>query len=89
MQQGAVRCGQVAAKDWLGGGLSDGNRHSSENLPILLAGGGAGTLAGGRHVRCPDPTPMSNLHVTLMDKLGVPVEHFGTSTGAIAGLSAV
>ena len=64
-----------------GGGLSDGNRHSSENLPILVIGGGAGRLRGGRHVRCPDPTPMSNLHVTLLDKLGVPVERFGTSTG--------
>ena len=64
-----------------GGGLSDGNRHSSENLPILVMGGGAGRLRGGRHVRCPDPTPMSNLHVTLLDKLGMPVERFGTSTG--------
>ena len=64
-----------------GGGLSDGNRHSSENLPILVIGGGAGRLRGGRHVRCPDPTPMSNLHVTLLDTLGVPVERFGTSTG--------
>ena len=72
-----------------GGGLSDGNRHSSENLPVLLAGGGAGALDGGRHVRCPDPTPMSNLHVTLMDKLGVPVDRFGTSDGEIAALSAV
>ena len=72
-----------------GGGLSDGNRHSSENLPILLAGGGAGAFDGGRHVRCPDPTPMSNLHVTLMDKLGVPVEQFGTSNGEIGELSAV
>ena len=72
-----------------GGGLSDGNRHSSENLPVLLAGGGAGALDGGRHVRCPDPTPMSNLHVTLMDKLGVPVERFGTSDGEIGELSAV
>jgi hypothetical protein len=72
-----------------GGGLSDSNRHSSENLPILLAGGGAGTLHGGRHVQCPDPTPMSNLHVTLMDKLGVPVERFGTSTGEIEALSGV
>ena len=72
-----------------GGGLSDGNRHSSENLPILLAGGGGGALDGGRHVRCPDPTPMSNLHVTLMDRLGVPVERFGTSNGEIAELSAI
>ncbi|MBM62636.1 MAG: hypothetical protein CL484_06765 [Acidobacteria bacterium] len=63
-----------------GGGLSDGNRHSSENLPILVAGGGAGLLKGGRHVQCVDPTPMSNLHVTLMDKFGVPADSFGSST---------
>ncbi len=61
-----------------GGGLSDGHRHSSENLPVLLVGG-----AGGRHVRCPDATPMSNLHLTLMDKLGLPAERFGTSTGTL------
>ncbi len=72
-----------------GAGLSDGNRHSSENLPILLAGGGGGTLDCGRHVQCADPTPMSNLHVTLMDKLGLPVERFGTSTGGIETLSNV
>ena len=72
-----------------GGGLSDGNRHSSENLPILLVGGGAGRLRGGRHVRYPDPTPMSNLHVTLLDRLGVPVERFGTSTGDLETLSDV
>ena len=61
-----------------GGGLSDGHRHSSENLPILLVGG-----AGGRHVRCPDATPMSNLHLTVMDRLGLPAERFGTSTGTL------
>ena len=72
-----------------GGGLSDGNRHSSENLPILVAGGGAGQLKGGRHVRCADPTPMSNLHVTLMDKFGVAVDRFGTSTGQLDTLSAI
>ena len=72
-----------------GAGLSDGNRHSSENLPILLAGGGGGTLDCGRHVQCADPTPMSNLHVTLMDRLGLPVERFGTSTGGIETLSNV
>ncbi len=71
-----------------GGGLSDGNRHSSENLPILVVGGGAGRLRGGRHVRCSDPTPMSNLHVSLLDLLGVPGERFGTSTGPLGAFSA-
>ena len=72
-----------------GGGLSDGNRHSSENLRILLLGRGAGQRKGGRHVRCPDRTPMSNLHVTLLDQVGVPVERFGTSTGELDTLSAI
>ena len=70
-----------------GGGLSDGNRHSSENLPILLLGGGAGQRKAGRHVRCADPTPMSNLHVTLLDDFGVPVDRFGTSTGELDSLA--
>ncbi len=73
-----------------GGALSDSNRHSTENLPVLLLGG---QIKGGRHIKYPDTTPMANLHVTLMDKLGVPVENFGdsflASTGRVEGLSAV
>ena len=73
-----------------GGGLSDGNRHLTENLPILLVGGGAGELKGGRHLSHPE-TPMSNLHVALLDKLGVPGDRFGSdflkSTGTLDGLS--
>ena len=72
-----------------GGGLSDGQSHSSENLPILLVGGGGGRLKGGHHVRCPKSTPMSNLHLTLMDTLGVAVERFGTSTGALDTVSSL
>ena len=66
-----------------GGGLSDGHRHSSENLPVLVAGGAGGRLRGGRHVRCAESTPMSNLHLTLMAALGLAVERFGNSTGAL------
>jgi hypothetical protein len=73
-----------------GGGLSDGNAHSSENLPVLVVGGSAGMLKGGRHVRVPDTTPMANLHVTLLDRLGVNVDdRFSTSTGKLEGLSAL
>jgi hypothetical protein len=76
-----------------GGALSDSNRHSTENLPVLLVGGGSGALKGGRHIKYAETTPMANLHVTLMDKLGVPVEKFGdsflASTGEVEGLSAV
>ena len=66
-----------------GCGLSDGQRHSSENLPVLLVGGAGGRLGGGRHVRCAESTPMSNLHLTLMESVGLAVEHFGNSTGPL------
>jgi hypothetical protein len=66
-----------------GSGISDGNRHDYRNLPILLAGGGAGRIKGGRHVRYPEGTPMTNLYLTLLDKLGIAVERFGDSTGQL------
>ena len=58
-----------------GAGMSDSNSHSPYNRPIVLLGGGAGQLAGGRHLVYSDRdrTPLANLHVTLLDKLGVPV----------------
>lgn len=71
-----------------GGGLSDSQTHSAENLPIILFGGGSGTLKGGRHTRYPPATPMPNLHVALLQKLGLPVERLGDSTGALSGLDA-
>ena len=70
-----------------GSALSDGNRHSHQNLPVLLAGGGAGKLPGGRHLRYPKDTPMTNLYLTMLDKLGIPVENFGDSTGKLELLS--
>ena len=72
-----------------GSGLSDGNAHSPDNLPILLIGGGGGQIKGGRHLRFPDGTPLPNLHVTLLDKLGVRVDAIGDSTGQIPGLSGI
>jgi hypothetical protein len=66
-----------------GSGISNSNRHSGDNLPILLVGGGAGTLKGGRHLAYADKPSMANLLVTLMDKLGVPVERVGGSTGRL------
>ncbi|MEE2638169.1 MAG: DUF1552 domain-containing protein [Acidobacteriota bacterium] len=71
-----------------GAGMSDSNSHSPYNLPLVLLGGGAGKLAGGRHVAYPerDRTPLANLHVTLLDKLGAPVERIGDSTGPLANL---
>jgi hypothetical protein len=66
-----------------GYGMADGNAHAPTNLPILLLGGGAGALKGGRHLRYPADTPLANLHLTLLDKLGVPIDKMGDSTGRI------
>jgi len=66
-----------------GSGLSDSNRHLNANLPLLLVGGGSGRLKGGRHLKYPDGTPTANLLVTMMDKLGVPEENLGNSTGKL------
>ena len=73
-----------------GAGMSDSNAHSPYNLPIVLLGGAAGQLAGGRHVAYPerDRTPLANLHVSLLDKLGAPVERIGDSTGPLPRLLA-
>jgi len=66
-----------------GSGISNSTRHSGDNLPILVMGGGAGRLKGGRHLVFPDKPTMANLLVTLMDKLDVPVERIGGSTGKL------
>ena len=69
-----------------GSGLSDGNIHYPVNLPIMLAGTGAGTLKGGTHFKY-ESVPLANLHLSLMDKFGVEVEKFGNSTGRLEGLA--
>jgi uncharacterized protein DUF1552 len=66
-----------------GSGISNSTRHSGDNLPLLLVGGGAGRLKGGRHLTYTDKPTMANLLVTLMDKLDVPVDKIGGSTGAL------
>jgi hypothetical protein len=65
-----------------GSGLGDGDQHSHDNLPTLVAGGGAGQLQGGRHIKLSE-TPMTNLLVSLLHKVGVPIERLGDSTGAL------
>ena len=72
-----------------GSSLSDSNAHTHDDLPTLLAGRGGGTLRGGRHLRYPDGTPMTNLFLTLLDRLGVHRDRIGDSTGRIAHLSAL
>jgi hypothetical protein len=66
-----------------GGGLGNSTSHSPLNLPILLLGGGAGRLKGGRHLKYDGDLPLSNLLVTVMDKLDLPVERMGASTGKL------
>ena len=70
-----------------GGSLSDGNSHLHDNLPILLVGGGAGQIKGGRHIRYPKDTPMPNLLLTMLDMFRVPMESLGDSTGKLDLLS--
>jgi Protein of unknown function (DUF1552) len=71
-----------------GSGISDGNEHTHEDLPVLLVGGG-GSLQGNRHVVYEPNTPMTNLYLTLLDRVGVRQESIGDSTGQIAHLSEV
>jgi hypothetical protein len=66
-----------------GSGISNSTRHSGDNLPILIMGGGAGKLNGGRHLSYAGKPTMANLLVTLLDKLDVPVERIGGSTGKL------
>lgn len=70
-----------------GSGISDGNIHFHLDLPMLVVGGGAGTLKGGRHLHYANDTPLSNLYVALLDKLGLPMDQFGDSTGQLDYLS--
>jgi Protein of unknown function (DUF1552) len=70
-----------------GAGLSNSDRHTHSPLPTLVLGGGAGTIKGGRHLVYPEDTPLTNLHVTLLDKMGVPAEKLGDSTGHFKELS--
>lgn len=72
-----------------GSGLSDGNAHDHADLPLVLAGGGCGKLRPGRHVRYPKETPMANLFVSMLDRMGVPVDSLGDSSGRLADLSDV
>jgi len=66
-----------------GSGISDGNIHFHMDLPTLLVGGAAGSLKGGRHLRYTNDTALANLYVSVLEKLGVPVERFGDSTGRL------
>jgi Protein of unknown function (DUF1552) len=64
-----------------GSGMGNPNLHDHQNLPILVAGGAAGRMRGGRHIRLAQPTPLANLHLTLLDKVGVRLDSFADSRG--------
>lgn len=68
-----------------GSGISDGNRHNHDNLPVILAGGGGGTLQPGRHIQV-GREPMTNLFLALLDRMGAPTERLGDSTGRLANI---
>jgi len=69
-----------------GSAIADGNRHNHDDLPLILAGGGAGTLDPGRHVRYEGGTPLSNLFVSMLQRMGVETEQFGDSNAALTGI---
>ena len=66
-----------------GSGMGDPNVHDHQNLPILVAGGAAGNMRTGRHIRFQNSTPLANLHLTLLQKAGVPIDQFADSRGPI------
>jgi hypothetical protein len=66
-----------------GSGMGNPNQHDHDNLPVLVGGGAAGRMKGGRHIRFARPTPLANLHLTLLDKVGVRLDSFGDSRGKV------
>ena len=69
-----------------GSGMGNPNVHDHRNLPIIVAGGAAGKMQGGRHIKYDKPTPLANLHLTLLDKVGVRLNKFGDSNGKMDAL---
>jgi hypothetical protein len=70
-----------------GSGNSDGNAHNHDDLPVLLAGRGCGTIQQGRHLKYAKETPVNNLWVALLDRMDVKLAGLGDSTGALKGLN--
>ena len=70
-----------------GSGIGDGNRHNHDDLPVLFAGHGGGTIQTGRHIRFEKDTPMTNLYVSMLERMNVSVDRIGDSTGKLKELS--
>src|SRR5262249_15327436 len=66
-----------------GSGMGNPNVHDHVNLPIIVAGGAAGNMRGGRHIQFKEPTPLANLHLTLLDKVGIKLHAFADSDGKV------
>ena len=66
-----------------GSGMGNPNVHDHVNLPVLVAGGGAGRVTGGRHIRYAEPTPLANLHLTLLERAGIHMDAFADSRGRV------
>jgi len=71
-----------------GCGIGDGNRHNHNDLPIMLAGKGGGSIATGRHLQYEKNTPLCNLYVSMLERMGTKVDRFGDSTGPLKNLGA-
>jgi hypothetical protein len=69
-----------------GSGLGDGDRHNHDDLPILLAGGGNGSLVTGRHIQYRQDMPLNNLYLSMLDRMGVPAMGVGDSTARLHDL---
>ena len=76
----------VIAVDNMGSGIGDGNRHNHEDLPIVLAGRGGGTITTGRRISYARNTPICNLYTELLHRMDCDVASFGDSTGSLPGL---
>ncbi len=63
-----------------GSNMSDSNAHNHFPLPTAIVGGGGGLIKGNRHLRYPDKTPLADMHLTILDRIGVPMETFGDAT---------
>jgi hypothetical protein len=69
-----------------GSNMSNSDRHNNYPLPIILVGGANGKLKGGKHIVPPEKTPVANLHLTVLNMLGIPQDKFSNSTGVLAGV---
>ena len=70
-----------------GSGIADGNAHAHDNLPIMMFGGGGGTIKTGRFIRLQNKTPLTNLYRSMLDRIGAPVEKFSDSNGKLEELN--